>query len=55
MGTNLADFIRKSHRVLKDKGWVQVAKVHSRIEYSHSQKGGGKMKDDVLTQKSEAI
>lgn len=42
MGTNLADFIRESHRVLKDDGVVKIAEVRSRIEYSHSQKGGGK-------------
>jgi SAM-dependent methyltransferase len=37
MGTNLADFIREAHRVLKDTGRVKVAEVRSRIEYSHSQ------------------
>jgi ribosomal RNA-processing protein 8 len=52
MGTNLADFIREAHRVLKDNGRVQIAEVRSRIEYSHSQKGG-KKKDDIPTQKSE--
>lgn len=36
MGTNLADFIREAHRVLKDDGKVMVAEVRSRIEYSHS-------------------
>jgi len=35
MGTNLADFIREAHRVLKDNGRVQIAEVRSRIEYSH--------------------
>ena len=39
MGTNLADFIREAHRVLKDDGRVQIAEVRSRIEYSHSRKG----------------
>jgi ribosomal RNA-processing protein 8 len=54
MGTNLADFIREAHRVFKDNGIVKIAEVRSRIEYSHSQKGGGKKKkDDVPTQKSE--
>jgi len=39
MGTNLADFIREAHRVLKDDGRVKIAEVRSRIEYSHSKKG----------------
>eukprot|EP00980_Cylindrotheca_fusiformis_P020822 scaffold7815_cov62-Cylindrotheca_fusiformis.AAC.1 len=38
MGTNLADFIREAHRVLKDNGRVHIAEVRSRIEYSHSNK-----------------
>eukprot|EP00339_Tiarina_fusa_P023240 CAMPEP_0117069268 /NCGR_PEP_ID=MMETSP0472-20121206/48575_1 /TAXON_ID=693140 ORGANISM="Tiarina fusus, Strain LIS" /NCGR_SAMPLE_ID=MMETSP0472 /ASSEMBLY_ACC=CAM_ASM_000603 /LENGTH=369 /DNA_ID=CAMNT_0004791721 /DNA_START=145 /DNA_END=1254 /DNA_ORIENTATION=+ len=38
MGTNLADFIREAHRVLKDDGKVKIAEVRSRIEYKHSQK-----------------
>ena len=36
MGTNLADFIREAHRVLKEDGKVKIAEVRSRIEYSHS-------------------
>ena len=37
MGTNLADFIREAHRVLKDDtGRIHIAEVRSRIEYSHS-------------------
>jgi SAM-dependent methyltransferase len=37
MGTNLADFIREAHRVLKDDGGrVMIAEVRSRIEYSHA-------------------
>ena len=32
-----------------------VSHVGSRIEYSHSQKGGGKKKNDVSTQKLEGI
>jgi ubiquinone/menaquinone biosynthesis C-methylase UbiE len=39
MGTNLADFIREAHRVLKDDGRVKIAEVRSRIEYSHGRKG----------------
>jgi ribosomal RNA-processing protein 8 len=35
MGTNLADFIREAHRVLKEDGHVKIAEVRSRIEYSH--------------------
>lgn len=38
MGTNLADFVREAHRVLKDNGRVKIAEVRSRIEYSHSKK-----------------
>jgi ribosomal RNA-processing protein 8 len=44
MGTNLADFIREAHRVLKDNGRVKIAEVRSRIEYSYSSKG--KQKQD---------
>jgi ribosomal RNA-processing protein 8 len=36
MGTNLADFVREAHRVLKDDGVVKIAEVRSRIEYSHA-------------------
>ena len=37
MGTNLADFIREAHRVLKDDtGRIHIAEVRSRIEYRHS-------------------
>jgi hypothetical protein len=32
MGTNLADFIRESHRVLKPKGILKIAEVRSRFE-----------------------
>ena len=39
MGTNLADFIREAHRVLKDDGRVKIAEVRSRIEYCHSSSG----------------
>jgi ribosomal RNA-processing protein 8 len=39
MGTNLADFIREAHRVLKDDGRVKIAEVRSRIEYSFSKNG----------------
>jgi len=53
MGTNLADFIREAHRVLKDNGRVQIAEVRSRIEYSHGRSnnnnkksGGGDKNDD---------
>jgi ribosomal RNA-processing protein 8 len=42
MGTNLADFIREAHRVLKNDGRVKIAEVRSRIEYSFSKKGAGK-------------
>ena len=46
MGTNLADFIREAHRVLKDNGRVKIAEVRSRIEYSYSQKGQPKPKNE---------
>ena len=42
MGTNLADFIREAHRVLKNDGRVKIAEVRSRIEYSFSKKGAPK-------------
>jgi ribosomal RNA-processing protein 8 len=32
MGTNLADFIREAHRVLKDNGRLHIAEVRSRFE-----------------------
>jgi SAM-dependent methyltransferase len=32
MGTNLADFIREAHRVLKDNGRIHIAEVRSRFE-----------------------
>lgn len=32
MGTNLADFVREAHRVLKNKGILKVAEVRSRFE-----------------------
>ena len=32
MGTNLADFLREAHRVLKDKGTLKIAEVRSRFE-----------------------
>lgn len=44
MGTNLADFIREAHRVLKDNGVVKIAEVRSRIEYSHSNSSSTKAK-----------
>ncbi|OEU20900.1 Methyltransf_8-domain-containing protein, partial [Fragilariopsis cylindrus CCMP1102] len=39
MGTNLADFIREAHRVLKNDGRVQIAEVRSRIEYIEKTEG----------------
>lgn len=32
MGTNLADFIREAHRVLKPEGLLKIAEVRSRLE-----------------------
>lgn len=51
MGTNLADFIREAHRVLKDDGKVKIAEVRSRIEYSHSNsaKSQGKVPGGTTT------
>ena len=34
MGTNLADFLREAHRVLKDTGILKIAEVRSRFESS---------------------
>jgi ribosomal RNA-processing protein 8 len=49
MGSNLADFIREAHRVLKNKGCVKIAEVRSRFEARDGQDG---MKEftDVLDQ-----
>ena len=38
MGTNLADFIREAHRVLKPNGILKIAEVRSRFESSHDKK-----------------
>mmetsp|Transcript_14749 Transcript_14749/g.41763 ORF Transcript_14749/g.41763 Transcript_14749/m.41763 type:complete len:447 (+) Transcript_14749:52-1392(+) len=60
MGTNLADFIREAHRVLKDDGKVKIAEVRSRIEYSYSKKSNAnktkdnKGDDDVDQKKKDA-
>ena len=53
MGTNLADFIREAHRVLKDDGRVKIAEVRSRIEYSHSRSGTKKAKGNKEEQTKE--
>jgi SAM-dependent methyltransferase len=47
MGTNLADFIREAHRVLKDDGRVKIAEVRSRIEYSFSRNAKDSKKSDA--------
>jgi ribosomal RNA-processing protein 8 len=54
MGTNLADFIREAHRVLKDDGKVKIAEVRSRIEYSHS-KSSSKASDKDTTKKAGTL
>ena len=54
MGTNLADFIREAHRVLKDDGRVKIAEVRSRIEYSHSRKGKNSNKNSNKESSSTA-
>ena len=46
MGTNLADFIREAHRVLKDNGRVKIAEVRSRIEYKHAANNNKGKKDN---------
>lgn len=39
MGTNLADFVREAHRVLKPNGILKIAEVRSRFESTdHNQK-----------------
>lgn len=43
MGTNMADFIREAHRVLKDNGQVHIAEVRSRFESKAGKESG---KDD---------
>ena len=54
MGTNIADFIRESHRVLKPDGVIKIAEVRSRFEatgvgddgHCGGASGGGKKKTD---------
>lgn len=52
MGTNIADFIREAHRVLKSDGVIKIAEVRSRFEATadgddgHGGGGGGKKKTD---------
>ncbi|KAL3918855.1 MAG: hypothetical protein SGILL_004046 [Bacillariaceae sp.] len=53
MGTNLADFIREAHRVLKDNGRVKIAEVRSRIEYSHSSSQQQQQKDGKSQKKQK--
>ncbi|CAJ1934527.1 unnamed protein product [Cylindrotheca closterium] len=53
MGTNLADFIREAHRVLKDNGRVQIAEVRSRIEYSHGRSSNNKKGGDSNNNKDD--
>jgi ribosomal RNA-processing protein 8 len=43
MGTNLADFIREAHRVLKENGILHIAEVRSRFE-----EGGNDAEDTSL-------
>jgi ribosomal RNA-processing protein 8 len=49
MGTNLADFIREAHRVLKEDGVLVIAEVRSRFE---SKNGRDELRDflDVMSQ-----
>jgi SAM-dependent methyltransferase len=44
MGTNMADFIREAHRVLKDNGRLHIAEVRSRFESKAGKEAG---KDDL--------
>ena len=52
MGTNIADFIREAHRVLKSDGVIKIAEVRSRFEATadgddgHGGGSGGKKKTD---------
>ena len=56
MGTNLADFVREAHRVLKTTGKLKIAEVRSRFfettksssQQQQQQKGG--KKDDLLNE-----
>ena len=48
MGTNLADFVREAHRVLKPKGSLWIAAVQSRFSSDESEGTG---KKQVLTSK----
>jgi ribosomal RNA-processing protein 8 len=40
MGTNMADFIREAHRVLKDNGRLHIAEVRSRFESKAGKESG---------------
>jgi ribosomal RNA-processing protein 8 len=44
MGTNLADFIREAHRVLKEDGVLMIAEVRSRFE---SRSGQDELRDFI--------
>ena len=55
MGTNLADFIREAHRVLKDNGRVKIAEVRSRIEYKHAANNKGKKENEPTSSLSGTL
>lgn len=40
MGTNIADFIREAHRVLRSDGILKIAEVRSRFESASTSEGG---------------
>lgn len=46
MGTNLSDFIREAHRVLKPDSRLHIAEVRSRFESVSKTKGNDKSKSD---------
>ncbi len=49
MGTNLADFIREAHRVLKPKGVLKIAEVRSRFANPTNKK------DDELSEFTQVL
>jgi ribosomal RNA-processing protein 8 len=52
MGTNLADFIREAHRVLKPNGILHIAEVRSRFEVKQPNKKGSKHSSTATTARS---
>jgi len=50
MGTNIAEFIREAHRILRDNGVIKIAEVRSRFEKSASD---NESKSPTVTKRSK--